>query len=387
MDEDPILGARARRAIPLIAAAMAVAIVLGLVYLRPPAKPSGAALTFPTPPSLDSQSWPAFDFVTPSLGWAAIVRPGTNTVLVYRTRDGAKSWQKLFAATVPEAQNPTIQFFDQDHGLVFAGRLYRTSDGGAQWDVISLPDATPYFTFDTPTIGWAVDEGVPSGTVFATRDGGLTWRSVGSAPDTAYSGKGGSGLIDFRADGEGWTGANAAGPTVYATFDGGSAWRAIRLPVPHIPVTDPTPGKPYLVDYTTSIRLLPGGGVLVEADSPTRADFYISLDRGLTWTPIPPVPSPASLGDLSFVDAKHWWASRWSILFKTSDAGRTWKSVRTVVPGYLGDWQFDRAQVIDAGHAWLTMRLSSARAPAVTGLATSADGGVSWNPVNVPKPG
>jgi photosystem II stability/assembly factor-like uncharacterized protein len=385
MDDDLVLGARARRAIPVIAAAVAVVIVLSLLYVRPVGERRGVVLRIPTVSSLDQQFWPAFDFVTPSLGWAAVVASATHTVLVYRTTDGAKRWQRLFAATVSEPQYPAIHFFDRNHGLFYAGRLYRTSDGGSDWEVISLPDGTPNFTFASQTLGWAVDTTVPSRSIYTTRDGGLTWRRVGPAPDSLYGGKGGFGLFDFRADGEAWTGVSSALPTVYATFDGGVSWHPVALPVPHIPVTNPVPGKPFLPEFTTLVRLLPGSGVLVQIDSPGGSSGFISLDRGVSWTPITLPPSPAFIADVSFVDARHWWASRWSFLFKTSDAGRTWQSVHAVVPDYLGDWQFDAAQVIDSRHAWLTMRSQSIKRP--TGLAMSADGGASWNSVDVPQPG
>ena len=387
MDEELPSDPRARRAIPLIAAALAVMIVLSLVYLRPASRSSGAVLRVPTVSSLDQRFWPTYDFVTPSLGWALVIVTGTSTALVYRTTDGAKSWHRQFSVTAPNLGGLAIHFFDKDHGIFYAGRLFRTSDGGAHWNVISLPDGTPSFSFASSTSGWAVDLAVPSRTVYATRDGGLTWNAVGTAPGLGFGAKGGSGFTDFRSDGEGWLGANAAEPTVYATFDGGASWRAIALPVPHVPVTNPIPGKPYLADYTTFARLLPGGGVAVEIDAPAGASAFISSDRGLSWEQIPLPPTPQTFGDVSFVDARHWWASRWSLLYKTSDAGRTWHSVHTVVPDYLGDWQFDPAHVIDAGHAWLTMRSpASGRGPTVTGLSMSADGGASWNPVNVPQP-
>jgi hypothetical protein len=41
-------------------------------------------------------------------------------------------------------------------------------------------------------------------------------------------------------------------------------------------------------------------------------------------------------------------------------------------------------QVIDSKHAWGVM--TTANLSRGTGLATTADGGVHWNPVNVPMP-
>lgn len=66
------------------------------------------------------------------------------------------------------------------HGIVYAGKLYRTVGGGSHWEVVSLPDATPIFDFASPTRGWAVDS-VDGRRVYRTDDGGLTWRMLPAA--------------------------------------------------------------------------------------------------------------------------------------------------------------------------------------------------------------
>jgi len=161
---------------------------------------------------------------------------------------------------------------------------------------------------------------------------------------------------------------------VYLTTDAGASWQAISLPVPN---------NSYAV-YTTAVRLVPGAGVLVvvSANYGPQA-VVVSADHGRSWRQVDLRPFPALLADASFVDATHWWASRLGVLYKTDDAGRTWKSISMIgVPEY---WNDEPVHVIDARNAWL--RMTSAARSSDSALATTSDGGVHWTPVNVPRPG
>lgn len=383
MDADePVFSPRARRAAPLIAAALTVVIVGSLLYLRQ-APQSPVSYKGPsTFPQLDGRYWPAFDFVTPSLGWAAIVDMGVDQVAVYRTTDGAKDWHRQFIATQPFPQSPRLHFFDSAHGWVYAGRLYVTSNAGSQWSRISIPDETANVTFPSPTKGWALDGLV----LYATSDGGLTWRVVGQSPAAFYWAKG-FGDFDFRAGGEGWGGGHGPTPIVYATFDGGSTWRSIPLPAIATAIPSPLPaGKGYAAGYSTAVLLVPGGGVIVEElGDYGPVDFFITLDRGATWQQIQPPPLPATGGDIDFIDSRHWWASRLGLIYKTSDAGRSWQTVRSTFPDGLDGWLVNSARMIDARHGWLVITAEPQRSRR-SALLTTSDGGAHWSLVTVPRP-
>lgn len=381
MDADePVFSPRARRAAPLIAAALTAVIVGSLLYLRP-ASPSGVSYKGPTTfPQLDGRHAPAFDFITPSLGWAGILDIGAGQVSVYRTSDGARHWQRTFVAQQVFPQGQSIHFFDSRHGWVYTGRLYTTADGGSHWTTISLPDATGDFTFPGPTKGWALD-GLA---LYSTQDGGLTWRTAGRAPAAFYGM--GYGNFEFRPDGEGWGGGGGLSPTVYATFDGGVTWRSILLPAALGPVPPQPSGKAFPAPYSTGVHLLPGNGAFAQEDDyfGQVADF-ITLDRGATWSSIKAPPEPASNGDISFLDSRHWWASRFGLIYKTSDAGRSWQAVHTTFPDELDGWNLNSAEAIDAKHAWLvvTSEPPSGRRSA---LMMSSDAGAHWSLVNLPTP-
>jgi hypothetical protein len=72
---------------------------------------------------------------------------------------------------------------------------------------------------------------------------------------------------------------------------------------------------------------------------------------------------------------------RFGTLWKSSDAGQSWKHVGQ----QLDDFDY-RPHVIDAKHAWAELRSSTGTRFPVTGLAMSSDAGLHWTYVNVPKP-
>lgn len=171
------------------------------------------------------------------------------------------------------------------------------------------------------------------------------------------------------------------------------SWHAItirNLPPPP-PRPSPPEGKPYppQVDasYTSEVSLLPGSGVLaVVSAAYGDVTVLVSFDHGASWRVVALPSAHYQIGDLAFVDNRHWWISRWNVLYKTSDAGMSWKSVDTFDPVNLDVWSIGPARVIDSRHAWAEMQSTTSRG-AAWGLAMPSDGGVHWTPVNVPQPG
>jgi hypothetical protein len=155
--DEPALSRRARRAVPLIAAALAVIVVASLIYLKATAPPPAATFSpVPYVSYLSLRYQVTYDFVSPSRGWALVVDQGfVPTFWVFGTSDGAKHWQRQLEGT-PESGVSSIHFLDSRHGFAYAGVLYRTTDGGAYWEAISLPEGTPNFTFASPTLGGGI---------------------------------------------------------------------------------------------------------------------------------------------------------------------------------------------------------------------------------------
>jgi photosystem II stability/assembly factor-like uncharacterized protein len=64
-------------------------------------------------------------------------------------------------------------------------------------------------------------------------------------------------------------------------------------------------------------------------------------------------------------------------LFKSADAGRSWRQAATIQPGL----QFSEAGILDSTHAWASMF-----AVGGYGLALTHDGGLHWTLARVPAP-
>ncbi|HEV2029448.1 MAG TPA: hypothetical protein VGS16_13100 [Candidatus Dormibacteraeota bacterium] len=400
MDGPEGLSRRARRAMPLIAAALTAIVVAGVIYLHPsvPASPPKPAPKVIRPLLLSNQYSATYDFVSPSAGWALVLGRASVPVQfsVYRTSDSAKHWSKQLTGHSPALGLGWIKFFDRAHGVITIGSpgvLYRTQDAGAHWELRQLPPYAPTsMTFSDPLHGWLIGVSDPSsGYVrhfFATVDGGATWREL-VLPAWALGGGrvGIEGELQFRRSADGWLGAGADRPTAYSTIDGGASWQPHLLPNPAPPSVQ-TGGKPLPpavpgYAFITSVSLLPQVGVIAIFDFYYgQGVAYSSFDGGSSWRSLAPPPGETTYSDFEYQDSFHWWAMRFGSLWKTSDAGQSWN----MVSQQTDDWDY-RPQVVDSKHAWALLVSSPGTLVPGAGLAMTADGGLHWKQVDAPQPG
>src|SRR6202022_4298393 len=140
------LSRRRWRALAWGAAAAIVMIVAAAVYLRPPS-PAFTPFVAPTvEPGEVTANFVMYDFPSPTVGWAMGFTDGSSGFSVSRTIDGGKNWQRrLTSGEVPSAPL-LLRFFNDKRGFVaVGGRLLRTSDGGASWKSLNLPDTRPSY--------------------------------------------------------------------------------------------------------------------------------------------------------------------------------------------------------------------------------------------------
>ena len=400
LDTTAGLSRRARRALPLMAGALAAIVVVTLVYLHPVFPAAHPVLRVapspPPPPLLPEQYLVAYDFLTPTAGWA-LVEDGSTApprFWIFKTTDVAKHWQLQFTSSAgqPTAGALKIQFFDRNNGLAAlsgSGAVYRTSDGGAHWTALTPPSfGYSSLYFSDRLHGWILgtvlspDQRIATSQLFSTSDAGDHWSALPPPPAFLLGGKGGFSEAGFRGPNEGWMGGFAQQPTVHSTIDGGVTWQSHPLPVTVVGKGGFADGSAPLVE--TTVSLLPGAGVLgVVLDQNALPVGLTSFDGGSTWTRLSQPPGETQYSDFIFQDTFHWWAMRNGTLFKSSDAGQSWKQVAQ----QLDEWDYV-PQVIDSKHAWgvMTAAVPTANLSRGTGLATTADGGVHWNPVNVPRP-
>jgi photosystem II stability/assembly factor-like uncharacterized protein len=390
-------------------------VAAGAAYLRPAATTqprTTPALTID--PLLVTNTPVTYAFVTPSMGWASLIvanSSGRGEFRVFRTTDRASHWQLQLSGQSGFGLGFSplaVQFFGKRSGFMTVGapveQVYRTTDGGEHWDTLVLPalriDA---ITFSDATHGWMVGymgPGLPASKaqIYATSDAGRTWQPLPEPPADA-------GILRFRSPTEAWLGSvDPVLPHVYTSSDGGHSWRRHDLPR----AVGSIPDDRY---FETTVELLPGAGAvatveafrcavaLVPIGSPSPAPppyggftpiggpipaptpmcgttisetfLFLSVDRGMTWSQLPSPP-----GTVVYQDSVHWWSMTPNAVFKSADAGRSWRQVATI-PSNL---QFSVVSILDSKHAWASMFVMGGY-----GLALTNDSGLHWTLAKVPQ--
>jgi photosystem II stability/assembly factor-like uncharacterized protein len=223
-----------------------------------------------------------------------------------------------------------------------------------------------------------------AGELYRTRDGGATW-AKGSIPL-------GSRGVSFLTASNGFSPGGQQLERLYETTDGGSSWRELRLPPPPgLARAGVAYGLPTFVDVRVGVlptTIVPRNG------APTVA-FYQTRDSGKSWSLAAVRAFPEEEGALgggvvmptAVVDAKTWLVADPSGrgLSSTSDGGRSW---RTAVPHGLGDG----AETLDfasPSRGWSLVGhgdcegtdKASANCVYVHEGRSSGDGGQTWEPI------
>ena len=265
----------------------------------------GAVLALlPAPESLDAArlerstlvAGPAVESVialSAEQAWAVV-----DGRLYWTADDGGLNWSDCSPG---EGRIQAVTFLDHEHGWLVSPldaaqpgfNIWRTADGGQSWQAVPLSAFNETLQsaravsldFINPLEGWlsiklASSANFDLGTLYHTRDGGLTWEEL-SLP--------GGGAIDFTSTTHGWTLAGPQGDKLYQTADGGRTWQS----------ADNTDGAPLgLRDPLRSS--LPGVDEISYVDSSvawaftrtgecgaqgctTSSAIWRTLDGGVTW--------------------------------------------------------------------------------------------------------
>lgn len=352
----------------------------------------------------------SLDFVSEQRGWAVIGEQ------VFATEDGGARWRELTSDSL--AHSDRIDFVDEQHGWIatregLRGSLLRTRDSGTTWQSVVQPCmANGYhpgtLSFVDEQVGWALCGGEP-GTgmqlkeLFRTSDGGQQWQSVARAdfdsshPDGLSVG-GYLNAMFFLDATHGWYSAGSSGfGGLSGSSDGGQTWHSFNLGGQgRIPVLL------RFISPTQGYVLLAGGGR-------TRA-LVTTSDGGATWSQLYPPLSPS--GMVHFFDQQHGIATGTTLdagtILLTADGGRSWTSTTSIEIDEVkvmtfsdpqhgcieGDrYENDSTLVVyrssDESHTWETAS-SAQRCTIESGqtagswridddrLLFSADGGTTW---------
>jgi photosystem II stability/assembly factor-like uncharacterized protein len=315
---------------------------------------------------------PDFDFLDATHGFVSSVVVGATetSVSVFRTADGARTWQAAQVTSMPNESgwqvDASSHFADATHGVVLVARvqsptgstpprsqgclLFATDDGGASWQAAGSGPCLSAFiwpTWSTPLAGYIVSAENPS-SVVVTTDGGRTWRTA-ALPDVS------------------------------------SGWR--------------TQPQLLLVDGPAQLRLVASMTPTTSGQyTPRPAEVYASSDGGVTWTEqytVGTVPGAAInisglyVYSISRLGPDYWiglqqgsGAERQDILVQTIDAGRTW----SVVPS-IGFTTADGMVWWDARHGMLQGMLMVCNASGSScgadhpSVFLTNDGGRTWHQV------
>lgn len=333
-------------------------------------------------PILESPSMISIEMLDEVFGWAMTEEK------IIRTNDGGATWYDVTPPNLEGAGYMVFaDFLNADQAWLQSpdmnrypngGTLYRTNDGGLNWETFDTPFSGGSLKFVDEENGWALaDLGVGAGSmavsIFKTRDGGATWdRAFTNDPNLAGAGDslplGGikNFILPLNED-TAWVGGviYAPGQTyLFRSDDGGQTWVNVALALPEgspeseLSVLDlkflsPNDGllilrktaeTPEILVYRTgdggnTWERLPiafdGYGVL---DAPSAGEmifyggdqFQVTNDAGATIRQVAPeIPFGDSVRDMSFADAQTGWVlfadpSGVNILYKTSDGGATW---------------------------------------------------------------
>ena len=216
---------------------------------------------------------------------------------------------------------------------------YKTDDAGRSWRQVAFP---------APPGGWLAGTG-----------GSLSTGTYLVEPHPTS----GTGIVaTLTIDGSPNGNQSTDGPSLadspvrnVRTFDGGGSMTSVYADV-----------SPYSFSLSTTSSRVVGGQVANQ--------FQLSsIDGGRSWHAI---STPSVFGAVGYFDALNWWWIGPGMQSKSSDAGRTWSPIRSLlVPAPLPE----SLQIIDGTHLWFGAMVGPT--PMVEG---TDDGGVNWRKILLP---
>ncbi len=309
--------------------------------------------SWPPVPGLPPLSVAALDPWQPDAGYA-----GGLDGSIWRTTDAATSWQRI--STTPSGGQARSFAFDsfavymQDDDEAPGGsyKLYRSSDAGASWTVVStpLPDVETYAGGAAPGVVYAA----AGGTFCRSADSTATW-SCSSVPTFPVR------ILEIPGGDSGDSPhILIAGPAgVFVSADQGVTWAGV-------------PGPPTLGSGSWTSFASDSSGSLLLAGTDT--GLFRSEDRGETWTRSSAGLQAAAISALALdpnLPSTLWAAGPG--LFRSTDGGFSWSPVASqglpLPPSFL---------VVDPAH-------SSKLYAGGLAVYRSEDTGANWT--SSPSPG
>jgi len=334
-----------------------------------------------------------FEWISPRFSLQPLSAPrhiNGDTVAVYasgfvlRSTDRGAGWQRLEGDPATDTLRMQARWFDREHGWgVLYGPLfylsdtiaYRTSDGGATWQFLTLPMKVRQFGPVNRDSAFAIDS---EGRLFRTDDGGAVWSLLSI----------GSGVMAQRL----WThsphrlllaAGDAGGTSLFLSTDDGNTWNRSSF----TSASGTTQTMPELADLTfadTLVGLAWGANNLL----------YRTVDGGAVWTYAGSAVERAKrdsailpeLLSITMASRERGWARGYfDEIYATADGGTTWSVQDTgSAPAYTviaGNTVVVRRPKL---HALFALDEEHAIATGVEGNLVVTVNGVVWQSMNPP---
>lgn len=275
--------------------------------------------------------------VSPAVAWSAGGDGAATSPIVVRTLDSGATWTDV-TGNLSGVDLYTIAATDSLHAWVGTGvgTIYATADGGKSWRQQSYPGRQTGFidgiVFFSDSAGVALGDPPGSGdtkfVILQTTDGGTTWTHTSSEPTGGSGEYSWSNSLCWTDRLHGWFGTNAY--KVRRTTDGGTTWLSAA-----------TPSEDCLgVSFGDTLH-----GVAVHYDGVVA----YTTDGGTTWnTSGAPASSMAAAG---FVPGTlNVWAVNATQPFSSTNGGVSWAAQGA----YPFDGSLLHISVVDSSHAWIS---------------------------------
>jgi photosystem II stability/assembly factor-like uncharacterized protein len=269
-----------------------------------------------------------------SSGQTAWVSGAMGTVL--KTTDGGKTWRNSGPRGVADVDFRDVEAVDERTVFLLSSgqgpqsRIYKTTDGGANWMLLTTSlDQRGFWdcmSFWDSTHGIVVGDPIAGGdgrfTILTTSDG-MTWQKLKGPPamhdEQAFAASGT--CVVARGTREAWFGTGVGGARVFHSTDGGQTWSVASTPLRH---DSPNSGILSLAFFDALHGIAVGGDFMKPEESVH--NVATTADGGKTWVG----PSGAAPGGYRSAvwcrDAGVCIAVGTSGADYSSDGGKSWKS-------------------------------------------------------------